>query len=332
MDIGESLASNMEQFDNHELSYKTYLQTPHVQNCKYQLIDENATIKAIDYIENKSSSGHDGISNILLKYVKLEISKPLTPIINQMITTRIFPDSLKIAKIIPIYKKGEPTDLSNYKPISLLTTISKIFERVIYTQLQEYLNRNNLLAEQQYGFHPNHSTEYAAVKLVDYISNKMDDHKIPGTIFIDLSKAFDALSYDILLYKLKFYEISGVEYKLLSSYLSNRKQYVMFNNKNSEFTEIRTGVPQGSILGPLLFSIYINDLITVSNKLNFIIYADDTTIYFDLEDFEKDNFEHQINDELKRVNIWLKLNKLTLNTTKTKSMVFYRKQKQIVFN
>ena len=187
----------------------------------------------------------------------------------------------------------------------MLPTISKIFERIIHIQLQEYLNRNNLLAEQQYGFRPNHLTEYAAVKLVDYISNKMDDHKIPGTIFIDLSKAFDTLSYDILLYKLKFYGISGVEYKLLSSYLSNRKLYVMFNNKNSEFTEIRTGVPQGSILGPLLFSIYINDLITVSNKLNFIRYADDTTIYFDLEDFKKDNLEHQINDELKRVNIWL---------------------------
>ena len=100
----------------------------------------------------------------------------------------------------------------------------------------------------------------------------------------------------------------------------------MFNNKNSEFTIIRTGVPQGSSLGPLLFSIYIHDLIKVSNKLNFIMYADDTTIYFDLEDFEKDSLEHQINEELKRVNIWLKLNKLTLNTTKTKSMVFHRKQ------
>ena len=157
----------------------------------------------------------------------------------------------------------------------------------------------------------------------------MDDHKIPDTIIIDLSKAFDTLSYDILLYKQKFYGISGVEYKLLSSYLSNRKQYVMFNNKNSESTEIRTGVPQGSILGLLLFSIYINDLITVSNKLNFIMYADDTTIYFDLEDFEKDNLEHQINDKLKRANMWLKLNKLTLNTTKTKSMVVHRKHKQI---
>ena len=315
----------MEQFDNHELSYKTYLQTPHPQNCKFELIDENATIKAIDYIENKSSSGHDGISNILLKYAKLEISKPLTLIINQMITIGIFPDSLKIAKIILIYKKRVPTDLSTYRPISLLPTISKIFERIIDIQLQEYLNRNNLLAEQQYGFRPNHSTEYAAVKLVDYISNKMDDHKISGTIFIDLSKAFDTLSYDILLYKLKLYGISGIEYKLLSSYLRNRKQYVTFNNKNSELTEMRTGVPQGSMWGLLLFSTYINDLITVSNKLNFIMYADDTTIYFDLEVFEKDDLEHQINDDLKRLN----LNKLTLNTTKTKSMVFHRKQQQM---
>ena len=114
---------------------------------------------------------------------------------------------MKIAKIIPIYKKREPTDLSNYRPISLLPTISKIFERIIHIQLQEYLNRNNRLAEQQYGFRSNHSTEYAAVKLVDYISNKVGDYKIPGTIFIDLSKAFDTLSYDILLYKLKFYRI-----------------------------------------------------------------------------------------------------------------------------
>ena len=252
--IGENLASNMEQFDNHKLSYKTYLQTPHAQNCRFDLIDENATIKAIDYIDNKPSSGHDGISNVLLKYVKLEISKPLTLIINQMITTGIFPESLKIAKIIPIYKKGEPTDLSNYRPISLLPTISKIFERIIHIQLQEYFNSNNLLAEQQYGFRPNHSTEYAAVKLVDHISNTMDGHKIPGTIFIDLSKAFDTLSYDILLYKLKFYGISGLEHKLIASYLSNRKQYVMFNNKTSEFTEIHTGVPQFWVL---CYSVFI---------------------------------------------------------------------------
>ena len=184
--------------------------------------------------------------------------------------------------------------MSNHRPISLLPTISKIFERIIHSQLQEYFNSNNLLAEQQYGFRPNYSTEYTAVKLVDHISNTMDGHKIPGTIFIDLSKAFDPLSYDILLYKLKFYGISGLEHKLIASYLSNRKQYVMFNNKNSEFTEIRTGVPQGSILGPLLFNIYINDSFKVSNKLNFIMYTDDTTIYFDLEDFEKDSLEHQL--------------------------------------
>ena len=139
-----------------------------------------------------------------------------------MITTWLFPESLKIAKIIAIYKKGEPTDLSNYRPISLLPTISKIFERIIHIQLQEYCNSNNLFAEQQYGFRPNHSTEYAAVKLVDHINNTMDGYKIPGTIFIDLSMAFDTLSSDILLYKLKFYGISGLEHKLIASYLSNK--------------------------------------------------------------------------------------------------------------
>ena len=118
----------MEQLGNHELSYKTYLQTPHAQNCKFEIIDGNAIIKAIDYIDNKPSSGQDGISNVLLKYSKLKISKPLTLIINEMITTGIFPDSLKLKKIIPIYKKGEPIDLSNYRKIYFLPTISKIFD------------------------------------------------------------------------------------------------------------------------------------------------------------------------------------------------------------
>ena len=170
-----------------------------------------------------------------------------------MITTEIFPESLKIAKITPIYKKGEPTDLSNYRLISLLPTISKMFERIVHIQLQEYFNSNNLLAEQQYGFCQNHSTEYTATKLVNHISNTMDGHKIPGTIFIDLSKTFDTLSYDNLLYKLKFYSISGLEHKLIASYLSNRKEYVIFH-KNSEFTEIRT---IEHFLCPLLFSMSI---------------------------------------------------------------------------
>ena len=246
-----------------------------------------------------------------------------------MITTGIFPDSFKKSKIIPLFKKGEPSLLVNYRPISLLPTISKIFERIIHNQMYDYFNDNNLLAEQQYGFRKLHSTEFAAVKLADYISKQMESGKIPCSLYIDLSKAFDTLCYDILLQKLRYYGFSGTELKLLRCYLRNREQYVKYNNYQSELIDISTGVPQGSILGPLLFSICINDLITVSDKLNFIMYADDTTIYFNLEDFDPTCIEADITNELEKVNIWLKLNKLSLNTQKTKLMVFHRKQKNV---
>ena len=146
-----------------------------------------------------------------------------------------------------------------------------------------YFNNNNLLADEQFGFRKNHSTEYPAIKLVDHISNKMESGKTPVTLFINLSKAFDTLSFDILLQKLNYYGIAGVILKLLANYLRNRKQYVVFNNHNSEITDIRCGVPQGSILGPLFFPICINDLKNANNKCKFFMYADDTTIYFNIE-------------------------------------------------
>ena len=161
--------------------------------------------------------------------------------------------------------------------------------------MYEYLNENNLLAEEQFGFRKYHSTEYAAISLVDHISNEMEHGKTPGALYIDLSKAFDTQSFDIILYKLNYYGIAGTELQLLTNYLKNRKQYVIFNNHESDLTEITTGVPQGSILGPLLFSIIINDLKKSSKKLRFFMYADDTTIYFNLVDFDSNNFEFEIN-------------------------------------
>ena len=327
--IGKNLASEIEQNVN-IIDYTQYLSTPITETrLQFKCITDNDTQKAIDKLENKSSSGHDGISNKLLKLLKMEQSKSLTLIINQMITTDIFPDSFKISKITPLFKKGDASLLSNYRPISLLPTISKIFKRILYNQLYEYFNGNNLLAEQQYGFRTNHSTEYAAVKLVDTISKEMESGSTPTALYIDLSKAFDTLSFDILLYKLNYYVVKGNAFKLLKNYLTNRKQYVVFNSQNSETVDITSGVPQGSILGPLLFSICINDLITISNKLKFIMYADDTTIYFNLEDFDPYHLKRDINNELEKITLWLKMNKLSLNVQKTKFMIFHRKQKQI---
>ena len=327
--IGKKLAANINDNDNTFNDFQQYLDTPAETSLKFNCITENETMKAIDRLENKSSSGHDGISNKLLKLVKNELKKPLTLIINQIITTGTFPEAFKISKITPLYKKGDHSLLTNYRPISLLPTISKVFERIIYDQMYEYLNENNLLAKEQFGFRKNHSIEYAAISLVDHISKQMEHGKTPGALYIDLSKAFDTLSFDIILCKLNYYGITGKELQLLTNYLQNRKQYVIFNNHESELTEITTGVPQGSILGPLLFSIIINDLKKSNKKLRFLMYADDTTIYFNLEDFDSNNFEMEINAELQKVSLWLKKNKLSLNLDKTKLMIFHRQQKRV---
>ena len=151
------------------------------------------------------------------------------------------------------------------------------------------------------------------------------DMKISASIFLDLSKAFDTLNLDILLPQLKYYGIDGISLNLIKSYLTNRFQYVQFENSESGLREIKTGISQGSILGPLFFSIVINDLVNSSTKFRFLMYADDTTIYFNLDDFPPVNREIEINCELEKVNTWLKLNKLSINVDKTKCMFFHKR-------
>ena len=326
--IGSTLSDSIE-IDDSTLDFTDYLNNPTQHHFNFNTITESETLSIINKLKSKNSSGKDEISNKLLKSIKDEIAKPLTIIINQSLKTGVFPDALKIAKVKPLYKKGDNFCLNNYRPISLLPTISKIFERVMFTQLYSYLNANNLLSEQQYGFRSQHSTELACVKLVDYITTEMDNIKkikTPTAIYLDLSKAFDTLNFNILLNKLQYYGINGSSLSLIRNYLTNRFQYVQFENSESDLLEIKTGIPQGSILGPLFFSIMINDLVNSSNKFKFLMYADDTTIYFNLEDFPIENREVLINNELEKVNKWLKLNKLAVNVDKTKSMLFHKRR------
>ena len=181
-----------------------------------------------------------------------------------------------------------------------MPTISKVFERVIHIQLYDYFCKNNLLCEQQYGFRSKHSTELATIKLVDYLVKNMDENFIPCAIYLDLSNAFDTINFDILINKLKFYGIVGTPLKLLNNYLKNRHQFVDFKNTKLDLQEIRTELPQGSILGPLFFSICINNLIKLSNLFNYLIYADDTTLYFNLEDIDSVNMNENINIHLEK--------------------------------
>ena len=325
--IGSTLSDSIE-IAGSTLDFTDYLNNPTEHHFNFNTITESETLSTLK-LKNKNSSGKDEISNKLLKSIKDEIAKHLTIIINQSLKTGVFPDSLKIAKVKPLYKKGDIFCLNNDRPISLLPTISKIFERVMFTQLYSYLNANNLLSEQQYGFRSQHSTELACVKLVDYITTEMDNIKkikTPTAIFLDLSKAFDTLNFMILLNKLQYYGIDGISLSLIRSYLTDRFQYVQFENSESDLLEIKTLIPQGSILGPLFFSIMINDLVNSSNKFKFLMYADDTTMYFNLEDFPIENREVLINNELEKVNKWLNLNKLAVNVDKTKSMLFHKRR------
>ena len=174
-----------------------------------------------------------------------------------MLNTGTFPDKLKIAKVIPIFKKGDPSLFENYRPISLLPAITKVLEKIIALQLSSYFEKNKLLFDNQYGFRPKHSTKHAALELIDRIINKMDTNEIPLNIFLDLSKAVDTTDHTILLNKLKYYGLKGPTLIFFQSYLSNRKQYSEIEDTTSTILPIQFGVPQGSILGPILFIIYM---------------------------------------------------------------------------
>ena len=325
--VGAQLSSSIEQSDNIP-SFEKYLDsnTRSDPNFRFIPVDEKLVLALITNLPNKTSSGIDNISNKLLKQIKYIIMQPLTLIINQSLTSGIYPDKFKISKVTPLHKKDDRTAISNYRPISLLPTMSKIIERVIHSQLYAYFNENNLITEQQYGFRPRHSTELAALKLTDTIMYELDRSLIPFAIFLDLSKAFDTLNYKILLYKLKYYGLGNVAYNLIENYLTNRQQQVKLGNTNLNLLPMCISVPQGSILGPLLFSIYINDLPKTCPKFHCIMYADDTTLYSVLENFESNDVEREINCELDKVNLWLKANKLSLNVTKTKCMFFHKRK------
>ena len=217
--------------------------------------------------------------------------------------------------------------LKNYRPISILPCFSKLLEKCIFNRIYSFLCNNNILSKCQYGFRRNHSTAHALMDLQDKIISAIDNNNFGLGIVMDLSKAFDIVDHEILLYKLKHYGIRGNALKWFNSYLNNRSQYTFFANCSSNHSPIKHGVPQGSILGPLLFLIYINDITNSSENLEFVLYADDTTLFYTQPNIEylKDNVEHELN----KVITWFKTNRLIVNYEKTHFVPFHSKYSHV---
>ena len=332
---------NKQQISNHFGQYFSTVGTTYANKIKQSKTDINSYLKVIpenskslfmspttkfevskiiSNLPTKKSSGHDNINNILLKEIKDEISDILSDIFNRSNTEGIFPDIMKLSEIVPLYKGKDKQCSENYRPISLLITLSKILEKIIYKRTYGFLQETNQLYNSQYGFRNNHSCEYAIAELLGTIVKSTELGKYTACLFLDLSKAFDTLEHTVLLKKMSLYGIRGTANSWFGSYLRSRKLKVKCNQLLSEEYEITYGTPQGSCLGPLLFTIFCNDLNLHLTYLSCIQFADDTTMYCSEKNVRllEANFAHDLNIVID----WFKANKLTLNASKSVCMLY----------
>ena len=318
VDVGRNIAESVKSNPNDHLKFLSDVNIPN--SFFFQPVSPREIFHTINSLKNKSSS-IDEFSTKILKSISHIINHPLSDIINSSFSSQCFPNSLKLARVIPIFKDGDKSKVNNYRPISILPILSKIFEKVAYKQLYTYLENNSILNPNQFGFRSGKSTTQAILNLMQYLYTNIDSNKIIFSMFLDFRKAFDSVDHKILLSKLNCYGIRGEALDWFRSYLSDRKQYVHINNASSNIKLIKYGVPQGSILGPFLFLIFINDITKCSDFFKFILYADDSTLSTCIDDKDIKQCSKLINRELNKVNQWLKANSILINEDKTKYML-----------
>ena len=274
-------------------------------------------------LKNNSAPGLDGITTNDLKAM-LDILLPvLVTLINKSLECGVFPEELKETSVIQVHKKGDYHDPDNKRPISLIMTFSKILERVIKTRVTSFICKTFGYDKQQFGFQAESNTQMATTEVIEYITTGLDEKKYVIATFIDLKKAFDTVNHKILLEKLYQMGIRGVAHELMSSYLENRKQSTVVNSIRSQTLTVKTGVPQGSVLGPLLYLLYVHNLSLVNLKTKYVTFADDTVLLSSHDNFEV--LETLTNSDLKMYHDWLVSNNLKMNANKTVFMVFSQK-------
>ena len=326
--VGPKLADEIGQSD---IAFETFLSKRNENSLRFSRISEIDILYTCRQLKPKLSSGADFISTKLLKEIAPLIITPLHYLINLYFETGFVPSELKLAKIVPVYKDGNCHEFTNYRPISLLSSLSKLLEKIVYRQLYRFLNINEILYKHQYGFRAGHNTSHPVLHLTNKIYNALNQKPSSKTltIFIDLKKAFDTVDHNILLQKLSHYGIRDTANLWFKNYLNDREQFVSVHGRDSERIKVRCGVPQGSVLGPILFLLFINDLPNATDFLT-LLFADDTTFQVSGQDLGQ-LFDHA-NLELQKSTVWFKANKLTLNVKKTKFMMFSDKNLDIGTN
>ena len=322
--IADKIRKNIEDSNT---NFHDNLKSKNPNSFVFKTIEPLEITKIIKSLKLKSS-GPNSIPNRILTILSKQLSTIFSKLFNLSFQTGKFPSNLKLAKVIPIFKnKGSSNDVSNYRPISLLSNIDKIFEKLVHSRVTNFLEQNNSIFMYQFGFRNKHSTNHALINLTEKIHRNCDKNLYTCGIFIDLQKAFDTVDHKILLSKLEHYGIRGIQNNWFKSYLSNRQQFVFASGTKSTFLEKKHGVSQGSVLCPLLFLIYINDLPSSIKNSIVSLFADDTCLLSSDKNLESLNVK--INDDLQALSNWLKSNKISLNATKTEVIIFRSKRKKL---